>query len=168
MLHRLLQSIQIEGDTMKRSLIIILLICSTNVFSASYKWVDENNRTHYSEQPPGNNKKAKLLKSTSSSSANTTAASGTPAVPKTIAEQAAELDKAKLAKKEAVSKASQQQANTDALKANCDGAKKNLTALQSGMRLVEIDAEGERSFLSDEQRQQKVARAQQDIKEFCK
>lgn len=153
---------------MKHSLIIVLLLCSTNVFSASYKWVDENNQTHYSEQPPSNNKKAKLLKSTPSGnvSGNTTSSASTAS--KTILERAAELDKAKLAKKEAADKAAQRQADTDALKANCDGAKRNLATLQAGIRLVEIDAKGERSFLSDEQRQQKIAKAQQDIKESCK
>jgi hypothetical protein len=150
---------------MRKRLFVLILLCSTNAIPASYKWVDENNRTHYSEQPPAN-KKAKILPS--SSSASVAAASSVPSVPKTIAERAAELDKAKLAKKDVADKAAQKQAYDDALKANCDAAKKNLASLQDGVRLVEIDANGERSYLNDEQRQQKIAKAQQDIQANCK
>lgn len=153
---------------MKNSLLLMLLLSSTNAIPASYKWVDDHNQTHYSEQPPGNNKKAKLLPSTSSSNANDAVASSAPVAPKTIAEREADLKKTKLAKKEESDKAAQKQAYVDALKANCSAAQKNLVALQNGIRLIEIDANGERSFLSDEQRQQRIAIAQQDIKDSCK
>lgn len=149
---------------MKSSLLFILLLCSTNAFPASYKWVDENNHTHYSEQPPPNIK-AKVLTSVSGGS---NAATSSPADPKTLAERAAELDKAKLAKKDNAEKIAQKQAYDNALKANCDNAKRNLTSLQDGIRLVEIDANGERSYMTDDQRQQKMAKAQQDIQANCK
>ncbi|NOU00411.1 MAG: DUF4124 domain-containing protein [Gallionella sp.] len=149
---------------MKSSLLLLLLLCSTNAFPASYKWVDENNRTHYSEQPPPNIK-AKVL--TSVSGGNNAAASS-PAAPKSIAERAAELDKAKQAKKEIADKMAQKQAADDVLKINCDNAKRNLASLQDGIRLVEIDANGERSYLNDEQRQQRTTKAQQDVKENCR
>lgn len=144
---------------MKSSLLFILLLSTTNAFPASYKWVDENNRTHYSEQPPPNIK-AKVLTSVSGGS--------NAAAPKTLAERAAELDKAKLTKKDNAEKAAQKQAYADALKANCDGAQRNLAALKDGIRLVEVDANGERSYLTDDQRQQKMAKAQQDIQANCK
>jgi hypothetical protein len=149
---------------MKKILLLVLLLCNANAFAGLYKWVDENNQTHYSEQAPSG-KKAKVLASSSSAS---DAAASEPTTPKTIAERAAELNKAKLAKKGDVDKAAQKQAYTDALKENCEGAKRNLASLQSGIRLVEIDAKGERSYVTDEQRQQKTAKAQQDIQESCK
>jgi hypothetical protein len=40
--------------------------------------------------------------------------------------------------------------------------------MQEGMRMVEIDAKGERSYLDDEQRRQRIEKAQQDIKAYCK
>lgn len=149
---------------MKSSLLFLLLLSAANAFPASYKWVDENNRTHYSEQPPPNIK-AKVLTSASSGSS---AAASSPAAAKTIAERAAELDKAKLVKKVNAEKAAQKQAYDDALKANCDGAQRNLATLKDGIRLVEVDANGERSYMTDDQRQQKMAKAQQDIQENCK
>lgn len=150
---------------MKICLLLVSLLSSANVFSASYKWVDENNQTHYTEQPPPN-KTAKLLPSSRSSSDAT--GNTQPPASKTIAERAAELDKEKLAKKEVADKTAQKQAYADALKANCDSAKKNLADLQTDIRLIEINANGERSFLSDEQRQEKIAKAQQNIQDSCK
>lgn len=150
---------------MKNSLLLALLLCSTHALSANYKWVDENNQTHYSEQPPPG-KKAKVIPSMSRSIVNPSA-SGVPAI-KTAVERASEISKAKQPTKEATEKAAQKQAYEDALKVNCESAKKNLAALNDGIRLVEIDANGERSFLSDEQRQQRTAKAQQDIRENCK
>lgn len=149
---------------MKYSLLLILLLSSTNALPALYKWVDSNNQTHYSEEPPVN-KKARLLPSRGVESEM--AAASAPAA-KTIMERAAELNKVKEAKKATAEEVAKKQAYTDALKSNCDGARKNLAALKDGIRLVEMDANGERSFLSDAQREQRMVKAQQDIQENCK
>jgi len=53
-------------------------------------------------------------------------------------------------------------------KANCAAVQQNLRALQGGMRMMEVDAKGERSYLDDEQRRQRIEKAQQDIKTYCK
>ena len=150
---------------MKHSLLLILLLSSTHAFPALYKWVDSNNQTHYSEEPPVN-KKARLLPSRSA--ASDAAAASAPAAPKTIMERAAALNKAQATKSATAEEAAKKQAYDDALKSNCDGARRNLAALKDGIRLVEMDANGERSFLSDEQREQRTVKAQQDIEENCK
>lgn len=149
---------------MKHSLLLILLLSSTSAFPALYKWVDSNNQTHYSEEPPVN-KKARLLPSRSAAS---DAAASAPAAPKTLMERAAALNKAQAAKSATAEEAAKKQAYDDAFKSNCDGARRNLAALKDGIRLVEMDANGERSFLSDEQRAQRMVKAQQDIAENCK
>jgi hypothetical protein len=78
------------------------------------------------------------------------------------------LKKAQKAKQEAAEKEVQKQAQEAAAKANCTAAQQVMRNLQSGVRLAEIDANGERSFISDDQRQQRIAKAQQDINTFCK
>jgi hypothetical protein len=78
------------------------------------------------------------------------------------------LKKAQQAKKEAADKAAQKQAAADALKANCASAQQNLRNLQSEVRMVEINASGENSYLDDKQRQQRLEKTQQDISKFCK
>ena len=157
---------------MKKILLILLMLASTTAFAGLSKWVDADGKVHYSDQPPPANVKAKILRVTSEVaapvSASGVAAASAPAASKTIAEREAELKKAQQAKKEAADKAAQEQARIDAEKANCAAVQQNLRALQEGMRMVDIDAKGERSYLDDEQRRQRIEKAQQDIKTYCK
>lgn len=157
---------------MKKFLLILLMLASTTAFAALSKWVDADGKVHYSDQPPPANVKAKILRVTPEAaapvSASGAAAASAPVAPKTIAEREAELKKAQQAKKEAADKAAQEQARVDAVKADCAAVQQNLRALQEGMRMVEIDAKGERSYLDDEQRRQRIEKAQQDIKAYCK
>lgn len=159
----------------KKLLMICLLLTSANILAGGNKWVDANGKVYYSDQPPPANVNAKALRISSGKAASAVPASAVPAssvaaVPaqKTIAEREAELKKAQAAKKEAADKAAQEQAKKDAEKANCSAAQQNLRALQDGMRLVELDAKGERSYLSDEQRRQRTEKAQEDVKTYCK
>ncbi|MCR4299231.1 MAG: DUF4124 domain-containing protein [Gallionella sp.] len=157
---------------MKKIMLILLVLTSAGAFAGLSKWVDADGKVHYSDQPPPANVKATILRSTSGTAApaatGDAAASSAPAAPKTIAEREAELKKAQQAKKEAADRAAQKQAEVEAREANCIAARKNLSMLQEGMRLMEIDDKGERSYLNDEQRQQRIAKAQQDIGTHCK
>lgn len=156
---------------MKKFLLILLMLASTNTFAELSKWVDADGKVHYSDQPPPANVKAKTLRVTSDAapmSASGVAAASAPAAPKTIAEREAELKKAQQAKKDAADKAAKEQEKIEADKAHCDAAQQYLRTLQDGMRIAEIDAKGERSYLGDEQRRQRIEKAQQDVKAYCK
>ena len=157
---------------MKKILLILLTLVSASALAGLHKWVDANGKVHYSDQPPPANVEATTLRFTSGTtapvSAGDTAASSVPAAPKTIAEREAELKKAQQAKKEAADRAAREQVEVETRKANCIAARKNLSMLQEGMRMIEIDDKGERSYLNDEQRQQRIARAQQDVSTYCK
>lgn len=157
---------------MKISLMVLLMMFGINAYAEINKWVDENGRVHYSDQPPPVSIKTRKLRASSGSMGSPEAsgetASSEPAAPKTIAEREAELRKAQQAKKEAADKAAKEQADEEASKDYCDQAKLSLKALQEGMRISQIDATGERSYLDDEQRQQRIAKTQQDISRHCK
>lgn len=157
---------------MKKIMLILLVLSSASAFAGLSKWVDADGKVHYSDQPPPANVKATILRSTSGTTApaatGDAAASSAPAAPKTIAEREAELKKAQQAKKETADRAAQKQAEVETREANCIAARKNLSMLQEGMRMMEIDDKGERSYLNDEQRQQRIAKAQQDISTYCK
>jgi hypothetical protein len=159
-------------NLMTKFLLILLVLASANTFAAVSKWVDAQGQVHYSDQPPPPEAKAEKLHSTSDAedTGNTgdIAKASAPAATKTLAEREAELKKAQQAKKEATDKAAQKEAAADALKANCANAQQNLRNLQSGERMVEIDANGERSFIDDTQRQQRIQKAQQEISNLCK
>lgn len=157
---------------MKKYLFILLMLSSTHAVADLSKWVDANGKVHYSDLPPPASVKAQTLRSTSGTppltSASGVAASSTPSAAKTYAEREAELKKAQKAKKDAADKAAQEQAKKDADSANCAAAQQNLRTLQDGIRIVEFGANGERSYMSDEQRQQRIAKAQQNISTSCK
>lgn len=156
---------------MKNCLLVILMMFGINAFAEVNKWVDENNKVHYSDQPPPASAKSRKLRSASDTKVTTdksaATASSATAAPKTIAEREAELRKAQQAKKESADLAAQNQAKEEARKASCNQAQVSLKALQEGIRMVEIDAKGERSYLDDEQRQQRIAKTQQDISKLC-
>lgn len=163
---------------MKKYLPIFLLLFSTAAFGALTKWVDEKGKVHYSDQPPPANVKAEVLRSTPSPAASDgvavpgnaekPAAASAPAAPKTVAEREAELKKEQQKKKEAAEKTAREQEAVEAKKANCLANQKNLRALQEGMRMVEINEKGERSYIDDAERQRRIAKAQENINDSCK
>ena len=157
---------------MSKFLLIFLVLASPNTFAAVSKWVDDQGQVHYSDQPPPPDAKAERLHAAPDAEAATSTTGATspsePAGQKTLAEREAELKKAQQAKKEASEKAAQKQAAADALKANCDNAQQNMRALQSGVRMVEIKANGESAYIDDTERQRRLEKAQKDVSNFCK
>lgn len=151
---------------MNKYLLLFLMLACTNSFAAISKWVDNQGQVHYSDQPPPPDEKSEILRSTSDAAAP----AGASAVPaqKSIAEQEADLEKARQAKQQAAKKAAQKQAADDALKTRCENAKRNLMTLQAGGRMEEFNANGERSFVTDDERQQRINTTQQEISELCK
>jgi hypothetical protein len=151
---------------MKKFLTMLLLLSSTTAFAALNKWADADGKVHYSDEPPPANIKSETLRT--SPSAPAPSAASAPAATKSLAEREAELKKAQQAKKEAEERAAQEQSRRETEKANCAAARQHLRTLQEGGRMVEIDAQGEYTYLEDEQRQQRIAKAQEDIKTWCK
>jgi len=157
---------------MNRYLMIFLMLASTNGYGAISKWVDSDGNVHYSDQAPSSETKAKILRSTPDTE-GTTGASGitatsAPAAPKTLAEKDAELKKKQKEKQEAADKIGKEQATAEATKAYCTTAQQNLRTLQEGIRMVEVGADGKRSYMDDSQRQQRIEKTQEDIKTYCK
>lgn len=154
---------------MKKLLLILLALCSASAFAGLNKWVDANGKVHYSDSPPPPNVKAQTLRTPTETAAPASdAAASAPAAPKTIAEREAELKKAQQAKKEAAEAAAKEQEKKEAEREYCESAQQSLRTLQDGTRMVELDAKGERSYLTDEQRRQRIEKIQQDIQKSCK
>ncbi|MGA7595702.1 MAG: DUF4124 domain-containing protein [Gallionella sp.] len=150
---------------MGKFLLIILILASANSFAEVNKWVDDEGRVHYSDQPPPPDVRAEALRSASDSgSASGVAATGEH----TFVQQEAALKRAQQAQQADAAQAAAKQATADALKANCEVARNNLRSLQSGARIMDINASGERNYLDDSQRQQRIDKVQQDISNLCK
>jgi len=155
---------------MKFYLLAFLFIINGSVYAEITKWVDENNKVHYSDlPPPGNAKAKKLLNNMNSDDMSASEAESTSSEePKSIAEREAELKLARKEKQEATDKAAEQQVNEKINQVNCDNAKKTLKTLQADGRISDIDDNGERYYLEDAQRQQHISKTQEDIGRLCK
>lgn len=151
---------------MNKYLFFLLVLACTNTFAAISKWVDSDGQVHYSDQAPPSDVQPKTLRSADDTQASQDASS--VAAPKTLAEREAELKKNEIAKKAAADKAVQQQAAAAAQQANCANAQQNLSTLQSGIRIMETDADGQPGYMDDNQRAQRAAKAQNDISTYCK
>lgn len=150
---------------MNKYLLFFLVLLSTNAPAAISKWVDSDGHVHYSDIPPPAGTKPKTLHS---SGGTQDSAGSSVAAPKTLAEREADLKKAQKEKNEAADKAAQKQAAAEAQQASCAAAQQNLRTLQLGIRMVEVDAKGEQSFMDDKQREQNIVKTQKDISNFCK
>ena len=156
---------------MKICFFIALLIISTNSIAELNKWVDSKGRIHYSDTPPPPDVSATKIKTSSEvkdTSISNNADDSSPSVPESLAEQEAKLKKSQLEKKSAAEKTAKEKAYNDALSANCERVKANLRVLEEGLRLVEVDANGEQTFMSDENRKRKLSENQADINKYCK
>ena len=151
---------------MNRYLLFLLMLTCTNTFAAISRWVDSNGQVHYSDQIPPPDVQKKTLRTVEDTQASREASS--VGAPKTIAEREAELKKNEIAKKAAADKDAQKQAAAAAQKASCTSAQQNLSILNSGMRLMEADANGQIGYMDDNQRAQRIAQAQKDISANCK
>ncbi|MBU1215223.1 MAG: DUF4124 domain-containing protein [Gammaproteobacteria bacterium] len=149
---------------MKSVFYLILLSCiSLSAHAGLNKWVDENGKVHYSDKPPSN---------VTAESVRNIAGKGQEAAPadyssKSYSEREAEMKKARQEKKDAAEKSAQEAAQLQARKRNCAAAQENLRALESGARLVTYDENGEKRFLDDAAREQRVNSAREAVKNNC-
>lgn len=141
---------------------------------AQYVWIDEKGVKQFSDMPPPASVPAgRILKQPGGKPAEAPA-EGTappPAQPAkaemTTAEKNAEFRKRKTEQAEKEKKAAEEaRASADKAK-NCERARDYLRALESGERLTRTDRNGERAFLSDEQRQQETKETRRVLQD-CK
>jgi Domain of unknown function (DUF4124) len=166
---------------MKRLLVAIsLALCVALPVSAQmYKWVDSNGKVHYSDKPPPSNIKTEKLRApppapaaSAPAPAANEAKGGTKqdaakAEPKTPAEQEQAFRKRQLESAKAQEVEAKKLAQERDKAENCRRAKAALANLQIGGRQMRVDANGERTFLDDQQIAQETAKAQQEATAAC-
>ncbi|KQX01676.1 hypothetical protein ASC94_03470 [Massilia sp. Root418] len=152
---------------------------------AQYMWLDEKGMKQLSDQPPppsvpqsrilkqprGQGMAAPAAGVAASAAAEGTAPEGTEAKvkrPPTLAERNADFAKRKAESQAAEQKAAQEAAQLAERAANCDAARSNQAALDSGIRITEYDKDGQRGFLTDEQRAERARRTQKTLANCAK
>lgn len=161
---------------------IAMLLASFCIYSnalAQYEWLNEHGVKQFSDiAPPGDVPQDRILKQPRSAAGGATPAAvpsdaaqedrPAPAkAPMTTAEKNAAFNKHKLEKaendKKAVEEAKRQTVKAD----NCARAASYLASLKSGIRIANTDSNGERAYLTDEDRAKEEARTQ-SVVDDCK
>ncbi len=131
----------------------IFFLLSSPLSASVYKWVDENGQVHYGERP-GNTEAEKV-----------TIRQNETTKPRIIKSDKENSDSDKEQKAEEPAKP---QYTKKQKRQYCNEAKSDLATINSRGRLREIDEKGEYTFLSEKQRQQRIATAQKKAGDFCR
>jgi hypothetical protein len=152
---------------------------------AQWQWIDKDGRKVYSDRSPpsdiqekdilrrpGGGKAPAAVVAASEQSAAAPAAAASAAksgAPKLTGKDAQLEAKKKQAEEEEAAKKKTEDEKIAKVKGdNCDGAKRYLTTLQSGARIADTNAKGEREVLDDTKREQERKRAQGIADTNCK
>jgi hypothetical protein len=139
---------------------ILSTLFTTATFAETYKWVDKDGQTHYSQQAP-RDITATIIKDPSPPAIDPDAAQ--QQIDQLINQQDSEaqlrLEQQNQKEVEAVNEANKQR--------NCNKAKKQLQQYQNNPGRRAIDADGNVSRLAEEERQKKIQESQASITKYC-
>jgi hypothetical protein len=127
-----------------------------------YKWTDEDGNVHYEDRPSGAPTEERL--------ALNYARTNSGAVQQRVAarhERQASRAEAKSQAEAAEREAAENAAAAEDRKQACERARARLETYLQSPRLYRTDANGERVYLDDEQRQEARRKAEEQVTEFC-
>lgn len=141
-------------------LTFMLSLFATAAFAEIYKWVDEDGQTHYSQQAP-RDIPATVIKTPPP-----------PAIDPNIAQQ--QVDDL-IQQQESEEKMGLEQQNQQKIAAenkadqekNCNIAQQQLQQYQNNPGRRIMDADGNVTRLTEEERQQKIKEAQENVTKYC-
>lgn len=150
--------------------VLLALAAAAATAGDIYTWKDKDGRVTYSDNPPPGNIPARTL-----GGRNAEAAPGPPenvqgdkARAPTAADQELEFRKRRAEASEQQVKADKAAAEAEDKRKNCERARNQLTALESGQRVARYNDKGEREFLDDAQRAQEIESARKAVDSWCK
>ena len=152
---------------MNRALIlaagIAVTIVATVAHAQTYQYKDSRGRTVISDTPPPAS--AQGARTIGGNPAETAAK---PAeAPKTTAEKDMEFRKRQQEARENADKDAKQQAAAAQKRENCERARMQASALESGRRMLVPDGKGGETLMDDDARAGEIERAQRTIAEAC-
>ena len=143
--------------------------------AAQWAWKDDTGRMVYSDRPPpAAVKPAQIVRQPSGNALampDTPDAGSRPAAPAkappTLAEREMEFRKRQTERAEAEKKSADEAAAASRKTQDCERARGYLKALEDGLRITRTNAQGEREFLDDAQREEEKKRARETISQSC-
>jgi len=138
---------------------------------AQHVWLDGKGVKQYSDLPPPPGTPAsRILQSAGPrppAAAETVAAPGETVAAPSLSERNAAFEKRRIEQAERETRESEQARSAADNTRNCEQARRYERTLASGQRIAALDKNGERAFLSEQQRAQEMATAQRALAQ-CK
>ncbi len=146
----------------------LIIFLTTFVFTATisvagiYKWVDEQGNVHYSQQPPTNTASEKMQVQQRAPRDNSTYSRP--------GEQSKNKDAAtdKSAETAKTEKKPETKAEKQRRLAACEQARKSLQTMESVGRIRAQDSNGELSYLSQDQKEERMRQSREMLSKHCK
>ncbi|MFA0810479.1 DUF4124 domain-containing protein [Microbulbifer epialgicus] len=162
------------GNPMRVALAMLISgLALTAQANGIYKWVDENGVVHFGEQPP-NSSEVEVIKKPKTErfkqwEAEQQAARAATEAKKQTTKPAVEPQPIRQPVPQQPSKEEEQAARAQAAARaqRCQNSQENLKALTSHGRVREVDENGNQRVLGEDERQQRITREQQSIRENC-
>lgn len=142
--------------------LFLALIATAALGAEVYTWRDAGGKVHYSDTPPAG-VDAKKMRGGASTDSSTPAASR-----RSLADQEMEFRKRRSEAEAAQAKAEKEKSEAEESKRNCEQAKSQLQALESGQRMSRPNAQGETVVMDDEVRAQEIERTRKAVQSWCK
>jgi uncharacterized protein DUF4124 len=145
-----------------------LLLCAAPSFAQMYKWVDDKGVTHYSESPPPG-RKAQQIQATPSPTPSPSA-TPKPAEPaSTWSDKERAFRQRTIEREYAEETKRKKDAERIALRREaCLEARYTINTLNSGGPVYKLNEKGEREYLADSVRAEKLQRAKENAETYCK
>lgn len=150
----------------RRLLAGLALLLGTNLAQAQYVWIDAKGLRQYSDRPPPPSTPAsKILKTPGRQplpvreAAQIAPAPAPPQGLPTLAEREADYRKRAKDQAERERKETEERRRKAELAEHCDSARAAKAQLESDVRIADMNRDGEPTFLSDEERARRLARA---------
>lgn len=128
--------------------------------AAMYKWVDENGVTQYTQYPPPDREYQAV-------SPPPPPSEDPEGAQKRLEELLLKQDEAYKSKSEAAAKQQKAADNAKLREQNCQTARGNLELLTTGGHRRIVGPDGNAYHPSEEERQERIAKAREQIEEFC-
>jgi len=145
-----------------------ILACSCGGALAQHVWLNDKGVKQYSDMPPPPGTPAsRVLQSPGPRAAAPAASTAVPAAAPSVAERNAAFEKRRIEQAEQETKAGEQARLAADNARNCEQARAYQRTLASGERIAKLDKNGERAYLSDQDRAQEMATAQRVLAQ-CK
>jgi hypothetical protein len=143
---------------------LAVLLATATVAAQVYKWVDKDGRVQYSDTPPPPG----ATKADPKKIGPATASPATAAVaPKTLQERSKDADKRRLDDAEKAKKDEEAQKLAKRKEERCNEANRFKLELESGRPMMRNNDQGERNFISDDDRNAEIARMKSIMAEAC-